>query len=382
MYMKRLLVLLLLLSVLPSACQIAPDRPNTESMPETIPLTEPVDPVDQLLNEMTLEEKVGQLFLVRYSDSIAIQDVTAYHLSGFVLFGKDFKERTRAEVTVLTEQLQAAAQIPLLIAVDEEGGTVTRVSTYSQFRSTPFPSPRELYQQGGLELIGQTEEEKCKLLSSLGINVNLAPVCDITTDPKAFMYDRSFGQDPKSTGQYIKFVVDIMNRQQIGSVLKHFPGYGNNADTHTGIAIDDRTLEELVRNDLVPFISGIQADCGAIMVSHTFVNCLDRELPASLSPQVHRYLREQMYYNGVIATDDLDMQAITDLYGHGEAAVLAVQAGNDLLCCTEYSVQYEAVLEAVQSGRIPHEQIDQSVRRILNWKSSLGLLQELPNSKE
>lgn len=331
---------------------------------------------------MTLGEKVGQLFLVRYPGSNAIQDVTTYHLGGFVLFGKNFIERTGAEVTVLTEQLQAAARIPLLIAVDEEGGTVTRVSTYSQFRSTPFPSPRELYQQGGLELIGQTEEGKCKLLSSLGINVNLAPVCDISTDPDAFMFDRSFGQDPQQTGEFIELVVGIMNEQQIGSVLKHFPGYGNNADTHKGIAIDDRTLEELEQNDLIPFTSGIQANCGAIMVSHTFVNCLDRDLPASLSPQVHRYLREQMHYDGVIATDDLDMQAITDLYGHGEAAILAVQAGNDLLCCTEYSVQYEAVLEAVRSGRIPQEQIDQSVRRILNWKYSLGLLQELPNCKE
>lgn len=380
--MKRLLILLLLLSVLPSACQAALDRLNTESTPEAIVPTEPVDPVEQLLNEMTLEEKVGQLFLVRYPGINAIQDVTAYHLGGFVFFGKDFKERTGAEVAALTQQLQAAARIPLLIAVDEEGGTVTRVSTYPQFRSTPFPSPRELYQQGGLELIGQMEEEKCQLLSSLGINVNLAPVCDITSDPDAFMYDRSLGQDPESTGQYIKFVVDIMNEKQIGSVLKHFPGYGNNADTHTGIAIDDRSLEELEQNDLIPFISGIQADCGAIMVSHTFVNCLDRELPASLSPQVHRYLREHMHYDGVIATDDLDMQAITDLYGYGEAAVLAVQAGNDLLCCTEYSVQYAAVLEAIRSGRIPQEQINQSVRRILNWKSSLGLLQELPNSKE
>ncbi len=386
--MKRFFLILLTLSLLLSACGIISDLTNGKSAPAETAAdpTEPehsvsASPVDILLDSMTLEEKVGQLFLVRYPDSNAAEDLATYHLGGYVLFGKDFEHRTAEEITTLIEDLQSQADLPLLIAVDEEGGTVTRVSTHSQFRSSIFPSPRDLYDQGGLELIGQTEEEKCQLLKSLGINVNLAPVCDITTDPNAFMYSRSLGQEPQITGEYIQAVVNIMNDQQIGSVLKHFPGYGNNTDTHTGIAIDDRPLEELESRDLVPFVSGIQAGCGAIMVSHTFINCLDPELPASLSPDVHQYLREQMGFDGVIAADDLIMQAITDLYGHEEAAVLAVLAGNDLLCCTQYGVQYEAVLEAVRSGRISQEQIDQSARRVLNWKYRLGLLQNYIDTK-
>jgi beta-N-acetylhexosaminidase len=262
----------------------------------------------------------------------------------------------------------------MLIAVDEEGGTVTRVSRYSQFRPSKFASPRELYAQGGLELIVQTEEEKCTMLKSLGINVNLAPVCDVTTDPDAFMYSRSLGESPEITGQFIAVVTKTMDTYQLGGVLKHFPGYGNNTDTHTGIAVDDRTLEELESVDLIPFAAGIEAGCQAIMVSHTFVNCLDTEHPASLSPDVIAYLRNDMGFEGVIITDDLVMEAITDLYGAEEAAVLAVLAGNDLLCSSEYWIQYPAVLEAVENGRISAEILDAAVLRVLQWKYDLNLL--------
>lgn len=354
-----------------------PAIPQQTAPAETVSHTAETVPAEQsLLDRMTVEEKVGQLFLARCPDSGALEDIAAYHLGGFVLFGRDFELEDRDSVTEKIFQYQSVANIPMLIAVDEEGGAVTRVSRYSQFRPSKFASPRDLYAQGGLELIVQTEEEKCTLLKSLGINVNLAPVCDVTTDPDAFMYSRSLGESPEITGQFIAAVTKTMDAYQLGGVLKHFPGYGNNTDTHTGIAVDDRALEELESVDLVPFAAGIEAGCHAIMVSHTFVNCLDRDYPASLSPTVHDYLRSQMGFNGVIVTDDLVMQAITDQYGAGEAAVLAVLAGNDLLCSTEYRTQYTAVLEAVQSGRIPEKRLDEAVKRVLEWKQKLGLLQE------
>ena len=328
-----------------------------------------------LLEGMTTAEKVGQLFLARCPESNALQDITDYHLGGYILFGRDFRFGTKTSVKNTIAEYQQAATIPLLIAVDEEGGTVTRVSSYWQYRLTKFPSPRDLYREGGLELIMQTEAEKCTLLKSLGINVNMAPVCDITTDPKAFMYDRSLGQGPEETGSFASGVVKVMDQFQMGSVLKHFPGYGNNTDTHTGVAVDNRTLAELEAADLLPFAAGAEAGCGAILISHTFVNCLDREYPASLSAAAHDYLRQKIGFNGVIVTDDLAMQAITDLYGADEAAILAVLAGNDLLCCSEYQIQYEAVLNAVQSGRIPEATLDLAVIRVLEWKHQLGLIE-------
>lgn len=341
--------------------------------PETQP-TEPPDPIMELLESMTLEEKVGQIFIARCPDSGALEDIAQYHLGGFVLFARDFEGETKESVADTIAAYQAASTIPMLIAVDEEGGTVTRVSRYPAFRSERFSSPRTLFSKGGLDLIASTETEKCQLLASLGINVNLGPVCDITTNSKAFMYKRSLGQSPEITAEFIQTVVQIMADHGIGSALKHFPGYGNNTDTHVAIAVDDRPLSDLEAVDLVPFAAGIGAGCDAIMVSHVYINAIDPEIPATLSPAVHAYLRDSMGFEGVILTDDLSMAAITDIYGAGEAAVLAVLAGNDLLCVTDYPTQYEAVLQAVKDGRISEQMLNNAVIRILRWKAELGLI--------
>lgn len=338
--------------------------------PATVP-TEPADPIDTLLASMNLEEWVGQLFLVG-ADPDHIAD---RNLGGFLLFAGDFANETPG--TSARDKIarwQEEAGIPLLIAADEEGGTVTRISRYPYYRSAPFPSPRTLYDEGGMDAVLAAEAEKCALLGSLGVNVNLAPVCDITTDPAAFMYKRSLGRGPKTTAEFAARMVFTMEEHRIGSALKHFPGYGNNTDTHTGVAVDSRSLEALETWDLIPFRSGIDAGAGAVLVSHTIVQALDPGLPASLSPAVHRYLREEMGFEGVILTDDLNMQAITDLYGDGEAAVMAVLAGNDLLCCTAYEAQYEAVLTAVREGRIPYDTLRAAVRNVLEWKMQLGLI--------
>lgn len=343
--------------------------------PETQPpAAPPPDPIEALLESMTIEERVGQLFLARCEDSTAVEDIVNYHLGGFVLFGGDFNGQTPESIREKLANYQAAAKLPLLIAVDEEGGTVTRVSRYPAFREMPFPSPRSALKNWGMEGLLTVEEEKCQLLASLGISVNLGPVCDIAADPSAFMYERSLGEDAQTTSGFVSQVVSLMNEYRLGSVLKHFPGYGNNADTHTGIARDSRTLAELEGNDLLPFAAGIQAGCGAILVSHTIVEAMDLDTPASLSPAVHDYLRDRLGFTGVVLTDDLVMQAITDAYGAGEAAVLAVLAGNDLLCSTEYVVQYEAVLAAVLEGRISFDTLNNAVRHVLRWKMELGLL--------
>ena len=344
------------------------------TVPETTEPTFPLDPLELCLQEMTLEQKVGQLFLARHPATGGMEDVITYHLGGYIFFAEDFANKYPDDVYWTMIDYQAVSNIPMLLAVDEEGGTVNRISRNPNLRETPFLSPRTLYSQGGLDAVLQIEEEKCTLLQYLGLNVNMAPVCDITTDPGAFMYKRSLGQSPEVTGEYIRSTVELMSQYGIGSVLKHFPGYGNNTDTHTGIAVDHRTLEELEHVDLVPFAAGIDAGCGAILVSHTIVEALDSQLPATLSPAVHDYLRNELGFQGVIVTDDLAMQAITDTYGAGEAAVLAVQAGNDLLCSTEYQIQYQAVLEAVQNGRISEEQLNEAVLRILRWKTNLGLV--------
>ena len=377
-------ILLIFLAILLAGCAAAPQptEPVTEptTIPVTVPPTEPpteppTDPPDliaEAVEAMTMEEKVGQLFLARYDSVNALEHTQTYHLGGWLLFAPDFEGETPDSIRSEISALQAVSDVPLLIGVDEEGGTVTRVSRYSAFRSSKFPSPRSLYKKGGTELVLETESEKSELLSSIGINVNLAPVCDITTDSGAFMYSRSLGLSPVKTGTVVAGMVQTMADHGVASVLKHFPGYGNNADTHVGIARDKRSLEELENNDLVPFRYGFEAGCGAVLVSHTIVECLDDELPASLSPAVIGYIREKMEFDGVIVTDDLVMQAITDRYGAGEAAIMAIEAGCDLLCSSEYVKQYNAVLAAAEEGRIDSETLDSAVYRILRWKQSFS----------
>ena len=360
-------------TALPSLLETVPA--TAPAVPETtVPETVPADPVRQMISDMSLEQRVGQLFLARCNAETAIQDIQQYHLGGLVLFGEDFENQSMESMRQTIAGYQAAAEKPLLIAVDEEGGDVTRVSRFSAFRERRFSSLRTRYDLGGLEAVLTEEGEKCLLLSDLGINVNLGPVCDITTDPDAFMYTRSLGQDAQTTADVTAAIVNLMKDYRVGSVLKHFPGYGNNADTHTGIAVDSRPLSDFESQDFLPFSAGIQAGCGGILVGHILVEALDPELPASLSPAVHRYLREELGFSGVIMTDDLVMQAITDQFGAGEAAVMAVLSGNDLLCSTEYAVQYEAVLQAVLDGRIDIDVLNSAVRNVLEWKISLGLL--------
>lgn len=380
--MKKIqfLHLLLAFSLLLGGCasKVEPTPPPAAEEPPAVTTvtqeTAPPDEIELLMAEMTVEEKVGQLFLVACAESTAIADLETYHLGGYILFAKDFSGETPETLKATLAAYQEAAKIPLLIAVDEEGGVVTRLSNYDAFRSSPFPAPRKLYAAGGLDNLLETEREKCELLRSLGINVNMAPVCDIATDPSAFMYPRSLGLQPEETGSVIARMVALMHDYGVGSVLKHFPGYGNNADTHVAAAVDSRSLEELATVDLVPFAAGMEAGCGAVLVSHTIVETIDPELPASLSPAVHQYLRQEMSYEGVIVTDSLTMAAITQTYGAGESAVLAVLAGNDLLCSGQYHAQYEAVLTAVEEGRISQELLNSAVERVLSWKQQLGLI--------
>jgi len=383
--MKRFLLIFFLLLL--TGCHSARDgllpEAHKAAYPETQEALQPshntaesslIDPIEALIASMSLEERVGQLFLARCDASTAAEDVQKYHLGGYVLFAVDFESETPESMVRKIASYQAVARIPLLIAVDEEGGSVTRVSRNRAFRPKPFPSPRFLFENQGYEAVLEAEYEKCLLLASLGINVNLGPVCDIVTEPNAFMYDRSLGQNPSTTSRFVADTVSIMAENRIGSTLKHFPGYGNNTDTHTGIAIDGRPLQQLTEQDLIPFQAGIQAGCDAILISHTIVEAWDPELPASLSAPAHQYLRNSMQFEGVILTDDLIMEAITDRYGAGEAAVMAVLAGNDLLCSSEYAVQYEAVLAAVLDGRIHLRILNAAVRNVLEWKAELGLL--------
>ena len=383
--MRRLIILCLALLLVgcagpkeePAASETAPETRVETVLPETVlpetEATEPADPVREILEAMTLEEKVGQLFLARCRKETALDDVRNDQLGGLVLFGRDFDDETLGSMQKRLKAYRAAGNIPLLLAVDEEGGTVVRISSHPVVRGEPFPSPRQAFQSGGLELALSLESEKAYLLHTLGLNVNLAPVCDIAMDPGSFLYSRSLGADPITTGQYVSGTLERMAEYGVGGVMKHFPGYGENGDTHVTGILDSRSLEELEGKDLIPFRAGIQTGLGAIMVSHNRIAALDADTPASLSSAVIGYLRDTMGYDRVVITDDLSMGALED-YTPEEAAVLAVKAGADLLCSTDFESQLSAVLEAARSGEISQDRVDEAVYRVLSWKAQLGLI--------
>lgn len=364
--------------------QTVPDTPPEEPPPEPEPEPEP-DPrqetVQGLLADMTDEEKVGQLFFARCPAAGQAEKIEAYHLGGYLLFGRDFKDAagdwlTEKQFTETLRSYQAASAIPLLIGVDEEGGAVARASRNPNLFEAKCKSPQALFAQGGMEAIEADALSKNTRLLELGINVNLAPVADVSTDPGDFIYDRAFGLDAKATAEYVRAVVENMDAAGIGSVLKHFPGYGNNADTHTGAALDERPWEQFITEDFLPFQAGIDAGAGAVLVSHNVASCMDAALPASLSPEVHRVLRQDLDFEGVILTDDLAMDAVDAYARDGSAAVLAVLAGNDMILTTDFETQIPQVLAALEDGTIPRELLDQAVSRVLAWKYDLGLLEE------
>ena len=402
--MKRLTLLCAaaLLALLLTACggEMVPEAPEVpDPPPAEAPEAPPEEPESKtpeeleedallaLLEDLTLEEKVGQLFFVKVPAENALEDVATYHLGGYLLFGKDTRDKTANELIqdIASWQAQAVdydAGVPLLIGVDEEGGSVVRVSSNPHIRSEKFSGPQRLLKRGEGELIYVREQtrEKSILLKSLGFNVNLNPVADVSTNPGDFMYDRTTGGDETKAAAYVFAVVEIQSRYGLGSVLKHFPGYGNNRDTHTGVAVDERPMDTFWNQDFVPFQSGI--DFGrlyplgpAVLVSHNIVNCMDPDLPASLSPEVHRILREDLGFDGVVMTDDLAMGAVSAYAAGGNVAVMSIQAGNDLVVTTDYRTQIPRVIQAVKDGMLEEKVIDEACLRVLRWKLELGLLE-------
>lgn len=326
------------------------------------------------LKEMTIEEKIGQVFLVRFPIKEERDHYMSMNPGGFILFGRDFKDKTKEEVKNDIKEYQNISKIPMIIGVDEEGGTVVRVSSNPLLTDEIFKSPQELYAIGGYEEIYKDSIKKSESLLNLGINLNLAPVADVSTSRNDFIYDRSFGLPAKETSKYVKTVVEAMNEAGISSTLKHFPGYGNNVDTHTGSSIDKRPYRNFVENDFLPFIEGIKSGTDSVLVSHNVIESIDAEFPASLSKKVIGVLINDLNFNGVIITDDLSMGAIQELDTEISPEVMAILAGNDMLIVTDFEKSYEELLNSVNVGSVKIEQIDKAVLKILKWKYSKGII--------
>lgn len=386
---KRMLVSLIFLSamVIMTACGSSSNKAKntsedtktsdsskkeTQSPKGKIDLTAK-EKADRIMGKMTLEEKVGQLFLVRVPEQNQVEDIKNYHLGGYLLFDRDMEGKGQSEIKQTIASYQAASKTPMFIGSDEEGGTVSRLSR-NQIVSPAFESPQTSYQKDGWEGITQEIDRKAQVFKELGIQLGMFPDADVSTDPQSFIYDRTIGMDAAGTSQYIKLSVEEMKKQKIGSTLKHFPGYGNNRDSHVEIVTDERSIDELRKNDFLPFEVGIKAGADSIMVSHNIVQAIDGDRPASISKPVHDVIRNELGFEGVVMTDDMDMAGLADFISQEEAGLQALQAGNDLILSSSYSSQIPFILDAIKKGEYSEKQLNQSVERLLIWKAELGLI--------
>lgn len=330
------------------------------------------DRAAEILDRMTVDEKVGQLLFARAPEMNIKNAAAKYHLGGLILFGRDVNGQSLASIKTKVDSWQRDLSTKLFIGIDEEGGQVSRLS-YAGLAD--FASPQELYARGGMDAILADTDQKISMLDSIGVNVNFAPVADVCEDKNSFIYARTFGQNATATADYIKNVTEKYHGSNISATLKHFPGYGCNVDTHSLISVDTRSLTSFKENDLLPFEAGINAGADFVMVSHNIIQEFDSSAPASLSHDVHKILTDDLGFSGIVITDDLSMDAIAEYY-HGEysAEVQAVLAGNNMLIVTDYVTAFNNIKSAVENGTIKESYLDYQLMPVLGLKVKKGLI--------
>ncbi|WP_160643957.1 beta-N-acetylhexosaminidase [Chengkuizengella marina] len=340
------------------------------------------DPIIQQLEQMTLKQKIGQLFVVGF-DGLTPNDqiktlIQKHHVGGIILFSRNIEtSKQLLQLTNDLKQLNQSNQIPLFISVDEEGGRVSRLPS----NATKFPSNLFIGGKGNPVLTHDIGLVIGNELAAHGFNMDYAPVFDVFSNPQnTVIGDRAYGTTPEIVKEHGNALMFGLQKSNVIPVVKHFPGHGDTIiDSHKGLPVVHKTVEQLKEMELQPFQGAIQEGADVVMVAHIqYPNIDGSGKPASLSKTIiTELLRNEMDFQGVVITDDMEMGAIKKYYGAGEAAVYAVQAGVDLLL---YSHQYDLQLEAIQSievavetGEISLQQLNERVERILRLKEKYHL---------
>ncbi|MCM1233135.1 MAG: beta-N-acetylhexosaminidase [Ruminococcus flavefaciens] len=350
--------------------------------PEPVEEELEADPLEEVvtssISAMPLEDKVAGLFIVTPEALTGVGTATQagegtqealnqWGIGGLIYFDKNIKDRE--QITEMLSSTVAKSKYPIFLAVDEEGGSVSRVAN-SGIDVIQVDDMAQIGENGDTAQAYETGLTIGNYLKELGFNLDFAPVADVTGEEKSAVGDRAFGSDPQLVGDMVANVVEGIEGTGVSSCLKHFPGIGAaKEDTHDGRVETEKTLDEMRSLDFIPFQAGIKAGADFVMVSHITV-ASEEAVPSSLSKTIMTdILRGELGFEGVIITDALNMSAITEYYTTEEAAVMALQGGADMLLMPEdFNKAYDAVLAAVEDGAITEERIDESLRRIYRVK--------------
>ena len=347
---------------------------------QNLALTE--EKMHQLIAHMSIEQKVGQLIVVGFEGTRINADIKSnisqHFVGGVTLFARNIQ--SPRQLARLTTDLQKLTQetehrIPLFIATDQEGGWVARLKT----GATVLPGNMALGAAGSAELAEQAGKITAIELAAVGINLNFAPVMDVNNNPRNPVIDRrSFGEGPDLVSRLGSAYIKGLQQNGVLATTKHFPGHGDTTvDSHTDLPTVSHDVERIRAIELKPFRAAIEANVAAIMTAHIVYSALDADRPATLSQRIlTTLLRGELGFDGLIITDDMEMKAIDRRYRAGEAVVMAIAAGADMvLTLWTYQNQlevFDALVSAVKSGRISEDRINQSVERILKYKTAFG----------
>ncbi len=358
-----------------------------------------LDIIEDVLKDMTLDEKIGQLFIIRlealdpdYVSDIASGDIIShqsltsemietykkYPCGGITLFSRNIVNKI--QLKDLTSDIHNLNIISPLICIDEEGGNVTRIASNKNFDVEKFPTNEEIANEYDPSYACYEASTISSYLKEYGIDVDFAPVSDINTNlNNKVIGKRAFGSDPNIASEYIVNYINGLHANNIASCIKHFPGHGDTSnDSHADLVYTYKTWEELLDEELITFKSGIDNNTDMVMLGHISTpNVTNNDLPASLSSEIISKLRNELNYNGIIITDSFEMGAISKHYLSKQAAVLAIKAGVDIILMPEnYIEAYDGVKEAVLNNEISIERINESVRRILSLKIKTDTIQD------
>ena len=349
--------------------------------------------IEQQLQQMSLREKVGQMFIVRpealdpeiYYNSaedlkaLSIQSVNdrmremaaKCPMGGIILFSNNIKDP--AQLRAFMADLKALPSHPLL-CVDEEGGPIARLANNSHFDLPKFPAMSKLAATGRPRDVQDAAYAIGTYLLDYGFDIDFAPVADVNTNPRNVVIgSRAFSNDPVQAAPMVKAYLKGLQKAGITGCLKHFPGHGDTtADSHFGYAMSRKTWEEIDDCEMIPFKAGLSAGAKVVMTAHiSLPNVTGSNTPSTLSSMILQdKLRGELGFKGVIVSDAMEMGAIIRQYPVSDACIMAIKAGVDvLLCVREYPQVFEAVVSAVRRGEIPESRIDESVRRILKLRS-------------